>query len=1005
MDSSYFQLTEVESNDTLGTATTVALSSGSPKAIATGTINFDLDNNRDVDATEDVDIYRFELAAGDIIILDLDPSGDVKPIDFAELILFDSEGNNIAQGSFTNPGPEDAFISGLPYIEYTVSEAGTYYAGISAYLNADTFFATNAYDPFTAGSSSGVTFEQFGLNSFGDYALNLELVNDSTPVVDPPEPPPSGTPPADAPTVSLQAITGTYNADGSIIVPVLVETVSDQGLSPIFGIGGAAITFALTTEGTIPAEGVDVVINSDVNLADYLFTVDPFVRGAETLGPALDADGNSSGIRLNVTQNTALFNINLFDKPVPETDGPEQVKFTLESDEANVSATTGTSTITVYDTVADVPTTSTEGLTVGLAVENGALIEADGNQATLTFSLSEPPPDDGVLVYVNMSAKTAGQAAPDGQIFGLLGQFDVFNAEITGGAFPIPDFASSGFYFNITEQTATISIAAFPDEVLEGVQSFQVSLAGGADYQVDPAASTVNVTLADTADSLPQISLSTAPTVLIESEQTVSVHTFTLSAPPPAAGLQVSVTVNGLDEFDFSGIETTGITGDISIAESEPPQLVFTVTEDIATIRLPITDDGAAEGLETATFTLNPSDAYQIDAIATSGSFQIVDTPADVPPSPFEIEVNDSLDTAIAVDPTPENPVVIAGAANYIYDFSGVTPILDFSEDVDLYSFELGAGESIGVDVDATAEFDGSASLLKPVLRIFGADGNELDTVGQVDSLDQISADPGDVTLTFTAQTEGTYYAGISVLGNDDYDPTIPGSGSGWIIEGVAEPGAYQVTFAQPLASDETLVGTAADDTLETGSGNDTVAGGLGNDVIIGSGGDDVLRGDDNSRSAQDGEPGGNDIIFGGAGNDRIGGKAGNDILSGDAGDDFIWGDAGDDILMGVTGNDILVGDNFSNGSGSDLFVFGNGDGTDTILDFEVGIDRIGLVEGELVFADLSLSQDGGDTLLGVTDTGETLAILQNVQASALGEASFVVVPDVSNPSEALALI
>ena len=209
MDSSYFQLTEVESNDTLGTATTVALSSGSPKAIATGTINFDFDNNRDVDATEDVDIYRFELAAGDIIILDLDPSGDVKPIDFAELILFDSEGNNIAQGSFTNPGPEDAFISGLPYIEYTVSEAGTYYAGISAYLNADTFFATNAYDPFAAGSSSGVTFEQFGLNSFGDYALNLELVNDSTPVVDPPEPPPSGTPPADAPTVSLQAITST----------------------------------------------------------------------------------------------------------------------------------------------------------------------------------------------------------------------------------------------------------------------------------------------------------------------------------------------------------------------------------------------------------------------------------------------------------------------------------------------------------------------------------------------------------------------------------------------------------------------------------------------------------------------------------------------------------------------------------------------------------------------------------------------------------------------------
>ena len=54
----------------------------------------------------------------------------------------------------------------------------------------------------------------------------------------------------------------------------------------------------------------------------------------------------------------------------------------------------------------------------------------------------------------------------------------------------------------------------------------------------------------------------------------------------------------------------------------------------------------------------------------------------------------------------------------------------------------------------------------------------------------------------------------------------------------------------------------------------------------------DILRGDLNSRSPQNGEAGGNDIIFGGSGNDSIGGKAGNDILSGDAGDDLIWGDA-----------------------------------------------------------------------------------------------------------------
>ncbi|MEL7315805.1 MAG: TIGR03118 family protein, partial [Cyanobacteria bacterium J06559_3] len=232
----------------------------------------------------------------------------------------------------------------------------------------------------------------------------------------------------------------------------------------------------------------------------------------------------------------------------------------------------------------------------------------------------------------------------------------------------------------------------------------------------------------------------------------------------------------------------------------------------------------------------------------------------------------------------------------------------------------------------------------------------------------------------------------ISLTGTEDVLAILQNVQADTINSGDFEPG-------------ETLVGTEADDTLETAGGDDTVAGELGSDIITGGGGDDVLRGDRNSRSTQDGEPGGDDIIFGGEGNDRIGGKAGDDILSGDAGDDLIYGDDGDDILMGVTGNDTLVGDNFSDGSGSDLFVFGSGDGTDTILDFEVGIDRIGLVEGELSEADVALTDDGANTVLGVISTGETLAILNGLPSSALDGADiFITVPDVSNPEEALAI-
>ena len=126
--------------------------------------------------------------------------------------------------------------------------------------------------------------------------------------------------------------------------------------------------------------------------------------------------------------------------------------------------------------------------------------------------------------------------------------------------------------------------------------------------------------------------------------------------------------------------------------------------------------------------------------------------------------------------------------------------------------------------------------------------------------------------------------------------------------------------------------------------------------------------------------------------------------LSPNCRDDFIWGDAGDDIVMGGTGNDTLMGDNQSGGSGSDLFVFGTGDGTDTIMDFEVGVDLIGLVAGELTFADLMLAQDGSSALLGIASSGETLAILQGVQSSSLLENSFTVVADISTLEDAMAI-
>ena len=234
-------------------------------------------------------------------------------------------------------------------------------------------------------------------------------------------------------------------------------------------------------------------------------------------------------------------------------------------------------------------------------------------------------------------------------------------------------------------------------------------------------------------------------------------------------------------------------------------------------------------------------------------------------------------------------------------------------------------------------------------------------------------------------------YSGRSVSGAGD----INGDGMDDLIIGApsADPngkdeagesyvvfGALQLTGTE---DDDFLLDDNDDDAIFGLGGNDTIAGLAGDDEISGGDGDDVLRGDLNSRSPG-GTDGGNDTLFGGAGNDRLGGKGGDDFLLGNSGDDRLYGDDGDDVLLGNSGDDMLQGDDFSGGQGQDVFVLARGEGTDTIIDFEVGTDFIGLES--LRLRDISIS--GTDNAL-VNFQDETLAIVQGVSPDSLNALSF----------------
>ena len=202
----------------------------------------------------------------------------------------------------------------------------------------------------------------------------------------------------------------------------------------------------------------------------------------------------------------------------------------------------------------------------------------------------------------------------------------------------------------------------------------------------------------------------------------------------------------------------------------------------------------------------------------------------------------------------------------------------------------------------------------------------------------------------------------------------------------------------------DTLLGETGNDVLEGGNqkdllrgdvGEDLLFGGQGNDTLLGEADDDLLAGNGNADRILGGE--GNDSAFGGGGQDTILGEAGNDLLNGNCGDDRLLGGDGEDLLMGAGGNDTLLGE-----AGSDTFVFGTGDGTDVVVDFERGVDKIGLVEGELTFDDLSIFRQGQNLIVAVVSTGERLAIVQGVNSGTIGEEDFVTVPDISDISDLL---
>jgi Ca2+-binding RTX toxin-like protein len=111
-------------------------------------------------------------------------------------------------------------------------------------------------------------------------------------------------------------------------------------------------------------------------------------------------------------------------------------------------------------------------------------------------------------------------------------------------------------------------------------------------------------------------------------------------------------------------------------------------------------------------------------------------------------------------------------------------------------------------------------------------------------------------------------------------------------------------------------------------------------------------------------------VMLGGAGDDQLTGTAGADQILGGAGNDQLRGGDGADVLVDGAGADQMWG-----GAGADVFVLVRDGQTDTIRDFELGIDRIDISQMGRFYTVEALGFESRGDGARLSIGGETLVI------------------------------
>ena len=918
-----------EPNDTIPEAIDTEIAGGVTESFFASNV---IGNNEDVFIDDDVDLYQLQLDADDVITVDIDAAELGSFLD-PVLRLFDDSGFELAV-SDDAPAPGEDFTLDS-YFEFTASNAGTYYVGVSSF---DNFF----YDPFLEGSGIGF--------SNGEYDIEFNINPDD---ITPPPPPPNSDEPNDTIPEAIDTeiaggVTESFFASNVIgnnedvfidddvdLYQVQLEAndtitadidAAEFGsfLDPVlrlFDADGLELTFS----DDAPAPGEDFTLDSYfeftvssagtyyVGVSSFSnFSYDPFLEGSGFGGSSGDYD-----LEINVSPD---------DITPPNDDEPNDTIFEAIDTELTPGSSgnfftasfIGDNPNVFIDDDVDiyqVELNSGDQILVDIdADELGSFLDPvlrlfDDSGLELTFSDDTPALDElpsldsyfeftatsdgtyyiGVSSFANFSYDPFLEGSGIG---GSNGEYDL-NVELIAGT--VEPGSISGTKWN------DIDGDGVQDNDEPGLEDWTIYIDDNQNGELDDDEVS---TTTDSEGSYSFTDLDPGTYVVAEELQPGWVQTF----PSVDDDDEVPEIENGGFEADFSGWETIGLTS-----------------------------------IETSDFGSDPTEGNN-QALISNDLDSVTDT---------------ELETFLNLDPGTLDGLGNGDAT----EGSAIAQTVTVS-----------AGDQLSFDWNYLTNEGSGSSFNDFAFVSIESENSQLlaDTFSVLDLSDTgiFFEETGYGSFEYTFENAGTYTIGVGVVDVGDTafstgllvdnfsfsgGSTIPGTytvqlDAGENVEGI-DFGNQEEDDPDPDPTG-TLFGTPDDDELNIFDENVLVFAGGGDDLV------------DTSASS---------------GVNRSYGQSGNDILIGGDGD-RLFGGVGDDNLIAL-GEDLLM----SGGEGADQFSVTTAfvpSSPNIVADFEAGSDVIGIGGLDLTFADLSIIQDGDDAVINAL--GSDLAILLNTEADSL---------------------